>query len=45
MYCSGSVVTETYPASSRWIEGEEILTKIQRAWKTALGENKDVTII
>src|SRR5215472_5046416 len=26
-------------------KGEEILAKIQRAWKAALGENKDVTII
>jgi hypothetical protein len=26
-------------------KGEEILVKIQRAWKAALGENKDVTII
>jgi hypothetical protein len=25
-------------------KGEEILAKIQRAWKAALGENKDVTI-
>jgi hypothetical protein len=26
-------------------KGEEILGKIQRAWKAALGENKSVTII
>ena len=26
-------------------KGEEILTKIERAWKVALGEDKDVTII
>jgi hypothetical protein len=26
-------------------KGEEILAKIQRAWKAALGENKNVTII
>jgi hypothetical protein len=26
-------------------KGEEILAKIQRAWKAALGESKDVTII
>jgi hypothetical protein len=26
-------------------KGEEILAKIKRAWKAALGENKDVTII
>ena len=26
-------------------KGEEILAEIQRAWKAALGENKDVTII
>jgi transposase len=26
-------------------KGEEILAKIQRAWKVALGENKTVTII
>ena len=26
-------------------KGEEILAKIQRAWKAALGENKTVTII
>jgi hypothetical protein len=26
-------------------KGEEILGKIQRAWKAALGENKPVTII
>jgi hypothetical protein len=26
-------------------KGEQILGKIQRAWKVALGENKTVTII
>ena len=26
-------------------KGEEILAKIQRAWKAARGENKNVTII
>jgi hypothetical protein len=29
----------------RRAKGEEILGKIQRAWKVALGENKTVTII
>jgi hypothetical protein len=26
-------------------KGEEILAKLQRAWKAVLGESKDVTII
>ena len=29
----------------RKAKGEEILAKIERAWKAALGEDKDVTII
>jgi hypothetical protein len=44
--CSPPVPHNLNPKRYVWrAKGEQILAKIQRAWKAALGENKDVAII
>jgi hypothetical protein len=45
-YLVGKAQHNLNPKCYVWkAKGEEILAKIERAWKVALGEDKDVTII